>query len=168
MCAQQIIMSYTVPPSFDDLNVMTQEILVTLPDELLEYCDDDLIVVIEDVPDEAVVQQFELEDPLDLLVFFRKGSEIVPGVESKNGGGDDTLVLYRRSILDLWCEEGEDLTALLRQLVIEELGRTFEFSDEDVEEMVGRTYQNVRLRSGSRKENFCFAALRVESCHILN
>ncbi|MDB2683036.1 metallopeptidase family protein [Alphaproteobacteria bacterium] len=142
MCAQQIIMSYTVPPSFDDLSVMTREILDSLPEELIEYCED-LEVVIEDVPDEAIMQEFELEDPFELLVLFRKGNEIVPGVESKSTDGEDRFVLYRRSILDLWCEEGEDLTILIRQLVIEELGRMFDFSDEDVEEMVARHHQGM-------------------------
>ncbi len=142
MCAQQIIMSYTVPPSFDDLDVMTREILNTLPEELLEFCEE-LEVVIEDIPDEAIEQEFDLEDPFDLLVLFRKGNEISPGVETKSPTGENRLVLFRRSILDLWCEEGEDLTVLIRQLVIEELGRIFDFSDDDVEDMVSRHHQGM-------------------------
>ena len=43
----------------------------------------------------------------------------------------------------MWCETQEDLQSLIRQVMIEELGRHFEFSDEDIEDMTERHYQGM-------------------------
>lgn len=140
MSGQHIIMNFSVPPSMDDLQVMSAEILLALPHELLEYAKD-LLLVVEDFPDEVVEQEMDVEDPYDLLALFRSGKEVSPGVERKSGDEDDQLTLYRRPILDLWCETSDDLFSVVRQVVIEEIGRCFNFSDDDVEVMVASHYQ---------------------------
>ena len=137
-------MNYTVPPSYDDLQVMARAVLENLPDELQERCgDEDIAIIIEDMVDEAIEQEMGLDNPFDLPVQFKSGKEISPGVEKKTAGEQDTLIIYRRAILDAWCDLGEDLTGLMRQLILEEIGRHFEFSDEDVDEMVQRHYQGM-------------------------
>lgn len=135
-------MNFSVPPGLDDLEVMAGTIVETLPEELLEFCDG-LAVVIEDFADETTEQELELEDPYDLMALYRSGKEISPGVERKTANDEDVLILYRRPILDMWCETGEDLGALLRQVVIEELGKHFDFADDEIEEMAERHYQGM-------------------------
>lgn len=142
MSTQQIIMNFTVPPSFDDLHVIAGDVLGSLPDEFLEHFEE-IDVQIEDVVGEALEIELNLDDPFDLLLVFKSGKEISPGVEKKAPDGEDVLVLYRRPILDLWCEEGEDLAMMIRQLIVEELGRAFEFSDDDIEEISSRHHQGL-------------------------
>ena len=142
MNTQQIIMNFTVPPSFDDLQVISNGVLESLPEEFSEHFEE-IDIQIEDVVEEALEMELNLDDPFDLLLMFKSGKEISPGVEKKAPDGDDVLVLYRRPILDLWCEEGEDLPALIRQLIVEELGRAFEFSDDDIEEIASRHHQGM-------------------------
>lgn len=139
---QQIIMNFSVPPSADDLSVIANEQLQNLPDELLEFCDE-LAIQIEEMPDEAIEADLELEDPYELLVLYKAGKEVAPGVEKKAANDDDVLVLYRRPILDAWCETGEDLTQIIRESIIEEVGSHFDFSDEEIEEMTERHYQGM-------------------------
>jgi predicted Zn-dependent protease with MMP-like domain len=134
MDRQQIIMNFTVPPSSDDLEAIAKDVLASLPDELAKHCED-LGLQIEDFPDEAVESEMELEDPYDLIALFRSGSQLSPGVKSKVANDDDVLVIYRRPLLDMWCESGDDLGALVRQVIIEELGQNFEFTDAEIEEM---------------------------------
>jgi len=43
------------------------------------------------------------------------------------------IFLYRRPILDYWCETGEDLADVVRHVLIHEIGHHFGFSDEDME-----------------------------------
>ena len=43
------------------------------------------------------------------------------------------IFLYRRPILDYWCETGEDLARVVRHVLIHEIGHHFGFSDEDME-----------------------------------
>jgi predicted Zn-dependent protease with MMP-like domain len=142
MDRKQIIMNYTMPPSAEDLGVIAGDVLDTLPEELVEFCEG-IAIRVEDLPDEVVESELDLEDPFDLFVLYRSGSEISPGVEKKTANDDDVLVIYRRPVLDLWCEGGEDLYGIIRQIMIEELGRHFDFSDDEVDEMVGRHYQGM-------------------------
>lgn len=142
MDRQQIIMNFSVPPSLEDLEVIASEILCSLPEELMEFCDG-LAVRVEDMADEAVEQEFDLDDPFDLMTLYRSGREISPGVEKKTANDDDVLIVYRRPLLDMWCEAGDDLTVLFRQVIIEELGRNFDFADDEIDEMAARHFQGL-------------------------
>ncbi len=139
MDCKSIIMNYTRPPNIEDLEVLSLEVLQNIPEELSSHCDG-LVLVIEDLPDEMVQDDVDVDDPFDLLVMYKSGKEVSPGVEKKNSDNADYLVLYRRSILDMWCETEDDLQSLIRQIIIEELGRCFEFSDDEIQEMCDRDY----------------------------
>lgn len=138
----EIIMNFSTPPSVDDVAVMARQILEALPDELSAKCEE-LILEIEEFPDDAIQQDMDLSSPYELLALFRSGKEIVPGVQKKIANGEDKIIIYRRPILDLWCETGEDLAALLREIMIEEIARGFEFSDDDVQDMLRRHHQGL-------------------------
>lgn len=139
---QKIIMNFTVPPGEEDIEVIAGAILDTLPEELLEFCDS-LAIRIEDIPDEVMEDELDLEDPFDLLALYRSGRELAPGVEAKTANDDDVLIIFRRPLLDMWCEMEEDLMTLVRQVMIEELGRHFDFSDDEISEMSERHYQGM-------------------------
>lgn len=139
---KQIIMSFTRPPSLGDVEVIVESVRDMLPDELIEYCDD-IEVVVEDFPDETLLGDLDVENEYDLMAILKKGNEISPGVESKNPGDVDTLVIFRRPLLDMWCESGEDLTSLIRHVMIEEVGRSYDFSESEIDEMIERHYQGL-------------------------
>jgi predicted Zn-dependent protease with MMP-like domain len=42
------------------------------------------------------------------------------------------IFLYRRPILEYWCETDEDLADLIRHVLIHEIGHHFGLSDEDM------------------------------------
>jgi len=142
MNRQEIIMNFSAPPSLDDLQVIANGQLELMPDELSDHIED-LAIQIEDMPDDLVEAEMELEDPYELLALFKSGKQISPGVEKKSANDDDVLILYRRPILDMWCESGEDLTGIIREIMIEELATNFEFSDDDIEERTSRHYQSM-------------------------
>ncbi|PJF38223.1 MAG: hypothetical protein CUN55_18105 [Phototrophicales bacterium] len=138
----QIIMNFSVPPSLDDLDVIASQQLELMPEELTDYVDN-LAVQIEDIPDEATEVEMELDDPYELLALYKSGKQIAPGVEKKSANDDDVLILYRRPILDLWCETGDDLTSVVREVMIEEIAAQYDFSEDDIEEMTARHYQGM-------------------------
>lgn len=142
MDTRQIIMNFTAPPSVEDLQVLASAVFEDMPEELLEFCGE-LQVVIEEYVDEATEIELDLDDPYDLFALYKNGKEISPGVEKKTVDNSDMLLIYRRSVLDLWCESGDDLTRLIRQVMIEEVGRQFGFSDEEIADMVKRHYQGM-------------------------
>lgn len=139
---QEIIMNFSMPPSSEDIMVMARQIVDTLPDELTAKTEE-LQLEVEEFPDETIEQDMDLSSPYELLALFHSGKEIAPGIQKKVANGEDRLVLYRRSILDLWCETGEDLAVLVREIMIEELGRGFEFSEDDIQEMIRRHHQGL-------------------------
>ena len=142
MDRQQIIMSFNVPPAPEDLQVIAKSAIESLPEELLGLCEG-LGVQVEEFPDETTEQEFGLEDPYDMVALFRSGSQISPGVESKVANDDDVLFIYRRPLLDMWCETTEDISVLMRQIIIEELGANFDFTEEEIDEMTRRHYQGM-------------------------
>jgi predicted Zn-dependent protease with MMP-like domain len=142
MHRQQIIMNYTVPPGPDDIEAMANAALETMPDEILRHCEG-LAIRLEEFPDEATEEELELEDTYELLALYRSGREISPGVQKKFANNNDVLILYRRPILDVWCETAEDLPLVIRNVILEELARNFEFSDDEIEEMGKRHYQGM-------------------------
>lgn len=135
-------MNFSAPPSLDDIEVIASSALESLPEELMEFCED-LVVIVEDFADDAVMDELEIEDPYEVVAFYRNGKQISPGVERKVANDDDVIVIYRRALLDMWCETGEELGALIRQVMIEELGHNFDFSEDEIDEMTERHYQGM-------------------------
>ena len=140
--SQQILMDFSTAPTPDDLLVIANEQLENLPEELMDFFEE-LTVQIEEIPDEATEADLELDDPFELMALYKAGKDLSPGVEKKIANDDDVLILYRRSILDMWCETGEDLTQIMREAMIEEIGNYFEVSADDIEEMTERHYQGM-------------------------
>lgn len=139
---QQIIMNFSVAPSDDDVIVIAREQLENLPDELDSHIED-LEIQIEEFPDDATQSDLELDDPFDMLAYYKSGKNLSPGVEKKETSDDDVLILYRRPILDSWCETGDNLVQVVRDAMIEEIAGNFEFSDDDIEELTSRHYQGM-------------------------
>jgi len=139
MDSRRIVMNFTVPPSCEDIESITQSVWDSLPDGILRHCEE-LSFEIEEIVDDMTVRDLDLSDSFELLALYKSGKEISPGVEKKVANDDDVLVLYRRAILDMWCETEDDLEVTIRQAIVAELGRFFECSDDDVQEMLERCY----------------------------
>ena len=137
MSKQEIIMNYSSAPTADDITVLAMQVINSLPDEIAEACEE-LGLQVEEFPDETIEAEMELETPYELLAVYKSGKELSPGVEKKVANDDDILLLFRRPILDLWCETGDDLANLVREVVIEEIARSQEFSENDIVEMLKR------------------------------
>jgi len=140
MQSQRIIMNFTTPPSLEDVEDLANAAWENLPEELSSRCDE-LTIAVEDTVDDTTMGDLDVDDAYELLALYKNGKEISPGVERKVANDDDVLVIYRRPVLDMWCETQDDLLSLIRQIMIEELGRHFEFSDDDIEDMAERHYQ---------------------------
>lgn len=133
MSTQRVIMNF-IAPSYDDIETIAQTILNNLPDDL-DTLIGDISLIIDDLIDENKEEELDLDDPFDCPVLFQPEKQIAPGVERTNGDNDGMLYIYRRPVLDEWCNENETLTSVLRTMIIEEFGRVFDLSDDDIEEM---------------------------------
>jgi predicted Zn-dependent protease with MMP-like domain len=120
-----------VAPSLADIEALAYDALTTIPDELRRHVAN-VVIQVEDFPDDEVAEEMELETPFDLLGLY-SGVSLDRKSISDGGGMPDMIFLYRRAILDYWCESGETLSHIVRHVLIHEIGHHFGFSDEDME-----------------------------------
>jgi predicted Zn-dependent protease with MMP-like domain len=118
-------------PTLGDIEALATRALETIPDEFKRHLGP-LVIRVDEFPDEETEEEMELESPFDILGLYRgvalpHQSVSVPRAEI------DMVFLYRRPILDYWCETGEDLAAVVRHVLIHEIGHHLGFSDEDME-----------------------------------
>lgn len=123
------------PPSLADLEALAQQALATIPEELKRHLGP-VVIRLDEFPDEETEREMGLEDSFELLGLYR-GVALPHQSVSSPRAGIDMIFLYRRPILDYWCETGEDLYAVVRHVLIHEIGHHFGFSDEDMERIEG-------------------------------
>lgn len=130
--ARSIFVGFTVPPSVKDIEEIAELIIDDLPEGLDKYVGK-LKVVVEDFPDEYIMQEMELETPFDLLGCYQSSGPAAVGRFTLNTKRHDTIYLYRRPILDMWTEEQGDITVLINRIILNEIGTHFGFTNSEIE-----------------------------------
>ena len=120
----------TTPPTLADLERLAESALGTIPEELKRHLGP-VVIRVEEFPDEDTEEEMGLESPFDLLGLYR-GVALPHKSVFATTGAIDMIFLYRRPILDYWCETGEDLEHVVRHVLIHEIGHHFGFSDDDM------------------------------------
>jgi predicted Zn-dependent protease with MMP-like domain len=120
-----------LPPTLADIEALAANALGSIPRRLKKHLGEVLIRV-EEFPDEETEEAMDLDSPFDILGLYR-GVALPHKSLSDPRPNVDMIFLYRRPILDFWCETGEDLAGLVRHVLIHEIGHHFGFSDEDME-----------------------------------
>ena len=123
-------MSDCLPPSLAEIEELAQRALGAIPRRLKRHLGR-VVIQVEDFPDEETEAAMGLESPFDILGLYR-GVALPHKSVSDTRPDLDMIFLYRRPILDYWCESGEDLARLVRHVLIHEIGHHFGFSDEDM------------------------------------
>jgi predicted Zn-dependent protease with MMP-like domain len=120
-------------PSLDDLARLGEEALASIPEELRQHVGN-IVLRVDDFPDEEVERDMGLESPFDLLGLYR-GVDMLHKSVNDPVPHVDMIFLYRRPLLDYWCETGEDLAHVVRHVLIHEIGHHFGFSDDDMDRL---------------------------------
>jgi predicted Zn-dependent protease with MMP-like domain len=123
--------SEILAPTLADLETLAAAALRTIPEVLRQHVRD-VVIQVQDFPDEETEREMELETPFDLLGLYR-GVDLTTQSVSDVRTSPDMIFLYRRPLLDYWCDSGEDLAHIVRHVMIHEIGHHFGFSDDDME-----------------------------------
>ena len=118
-------------PTLDDIEALARRAYESIPDELRRHVGD-VVIRIDDFPDRETCRDMELDSEFDLLGLYQGVS-----LDQKEAAGSrqeiNMIFLYRRPLLDYWCETGEELGHLVRHVLIHEIGHHFGLSDDDME-----------------------------------
>jgi predicted Zn-dependent protease with MMP-like domain len=122
--------AFSTPPTLADVDALARVAFAEIPAALRHHAEE-LAIRVEDFPDEETERNMGLDSPFDLLGLYRGVAMPAKSVLSVPQHVD-MVVLFRRPILDYWCETGEDLARLIRHVLIHEIGHHFGFSDADM------------------------------------
>ena len=120
-------------PSLAELEVLAGEVFRRLPKRFRDLCAD-LVIQVDDFPREEVIDEMGAESDFDLLGLFQ-GVGLPFRSESAPVQMPNMIWLYRRPILDCWAEHDETLGAVVRHVLIHEIGHHFGLSDADMHEI---------------------------------
>ena len=118
-------------PSLADIEALAQAAVERLPPLFRDYLASVLLRV-EDFPDAEVLAAMELDSEWDILGLYwgrhvgMKGSE-------PSGAMPDMIFLYRRPLLDEWCQTDDSLEAIVSHVLVHEVGHHFGLSDAAME-----------------------------------
>ena len=122
---------FTTAPTGAELEALADQVLATLPAVFLARMGTVAVHVV-DFPDEETEEEMDLESPFDLLGLYR-GVDLLHQSVYDVRTSLDTIFLYRRPLLDYWCEGEDTLDAVVAHVLIHEIGHHFGLSDDDME-----------------------------------
>ena len=118
-------------PSAEHIGALADEAYRTLPQAFRDLAGD-LVIRVEEFPDDDTLEEMGCETPFDLMGLFR-GTGLAQGAAVPPTGTEPNMVfLYRRALLDYWCEYEEALGDIVAHVLIHEIGHHFGLSDEDM------------------------------------
>ena len=120
-------------PRLADIEQLAALAWSRLPGEFRKMCGD-LIIRIEDYALDEVLDELNIESPLDLMGLYQ-GVSLDKKSVSDVAREPDMVFLYRRAILDYWADSDETLGEIVTHVLVHEVGHHFGFSDADMEDL---------------------------------
>ena len=117
-------------PSLAELEVLAGEVFRHLPKKFRDLCAD-VVIQVDDFPSDDVLDEMQAESEFDLLGLFQ-GVGLPFRSESAPVQMPNMIWLYRRPILDYWAEHEETLGAIVKHVLVHEIGHHFGLSDADM------------------------------------
>ena len=117
-------------PSLDHIERLARASFEELPAEFRKLVGG-IAFVVQDFPDEETLKDVGLDSEFDLLGLFH-GADLASRRANRGRAEPTMIVLYRRPILDYWAEHHETLRAIVRHVLVHEIGHHFGLSDEDI------------------------------------
>ena len=112
------------------LERLADEAVARLPEGFRRFLDG-VVVRVQDFPDEEMLKEFGMEDPFELTGLYT-GRPVGEQSSMVSGELPAIIHLFRRPLLDEWCDTGVALEDLITHVIIHEVGHHFGFSDDDM------------------------------------
>ncbi len=122
---------FTTPPSAEEMAALAERALEAIPARLRRHVGD-VGVAIEEMPDDATLDDLGIESAWDLTGLY-SGTPLTRRSVDDIARPPNLIFLYRQPILLEWVETGVDLYRLVRNVVVHEVAHHFGFSDAEIE-----------------------------------
>jgi predicted Zn-dependent protease with MMP-like domain len=117
-------------PSLAELEVLASEVFAHLPRKFRDLCEG-VVIQVDDFPSDEVLDEMQAESEFDLLGLFQ-GTSLPFRSDSAPVQMPNMIWLYRRPIIDYWAEHDETLGAIIKHVLVHEIGHHFGLSDGDM------------------------------------
>jgi predicted Zn-dependent protease with MMP-like domain len=119
-------------PTSEDIDALARDAFERLPLSFRRLTDG-LVIQVADFPDNETLKEMDVQSEFDLLGLFRGRGLAQRGTAAETGELPNMIWLYRRPLLDYWCEGEDSLEAVVAHVLIHEIGHHFGLSDDDME-----------------------------------
>jgi predicted Zn-dependent protease with MMP-like domain len=119
-------------PTLADIDALAEAAFAQLPASFRRLCEG-LVIQVVDFPDDETLDDMGAETEFDLLGLFRGRGLAQRGAVGETGELPNMIWLYRRPLLDFWCDGEDTLGAVVTHVLVHEIGHHFGLSDEDIE-----------------------------------
>ncbi len=119
-------------PTLEDIEALADAAYARLPAGFRRLCEG-LVIQVVDFPDDETLDEMEAETEFDLLGLFRGRGLSQRGAVAETGELPNMIWLYRRPLLDFWCDGEDTLAAVVAHVLVHEIGHHFGLSDADME-----------------------------------
>jgi predicted Zn-dependent protease with MMP-like domain len=120
-------------PTLAEFEAIAAQAWERLAPEFREVCSD-LVIRVEDFALDEVLDELDIESPFDLMGLYQ-GLSLDKKSVLDQAREPDMVFLYRRAILDYWCDGEETLGEIITHVLVHEIGHHFGFSDRDMEDI---------------------------------
>ncbi len=119
-------------PTSEDIEALARAAFEGLPASFRDLSDG-LVIQVVDFPDDETLNEMDAESEFDLLGLFRGRGLAQRGATEETGELPNMIWLYRRPLLDFWCEGDDTLSEVVTHVLVHEIGHHFGLSDADME-----------------------------------
>jgi predicted Zn-dependent protease with MMP-like domain len=125
-------------PSLDEFERIARDAWMALP-ETFRALAGDVVFRIEDLPDREILEDSEIQDPLELTGLYQ-GADLTEASITYPEPEIRMVFLFRLPILKEWNERGDvELGDLIAHVLVHEVGHHFGLSDEAMDAILEET-----------------------------
>ncbi len=119
-------------PTLEDIEALADAAFQRLPAQFRDLCEG-LVIQVVDFADDDTLDEMGVESEFDLLGLFRGRGLSDRSAIDETGQLPNMIWLYRRPLLDTWCDGEDTLEAVVTHVLVHEIGHHFGLSDADME-----------------------------------